>query len=218
MVPVRRASAVVATIGAWASVGSAVFVLAACGGQHAAAPAAASPAAASPEAASPAAHSSSGAGTKAAGAVRLPSQLLGLTENTSAMAKQSVSYLDKKYVAPLTAVLAGEKSAIYGGGQNGATPFFFVVAGQLPGQTASPDLVAQNLKKSWSARGISDVKLFPGGPGGGPVVCGQTHNKDDMCAWVDQVSFGYVLYPPGFAPSLPRAASKTRQIHAAVVR
>ena len=75
--------------------------------------------------------------------MRLPSQLLGLTENTSAMAKQSVSYLDKKYVAPLTAVLAGEKSAIYG---------------------------------------------------------------------------GYVLYPPGFAPSLPHAASKTRQIHAAVVR
>lgn len=217
MVPVRRASAGAAIIGGWTAVGAAVLVLAACGGQHTTAPVTASPAAASPAAPSPAAHSSS-AGTTTAGAVHLPKQLLGLVKNTSAVAKQSVSYLDKKYVAPLTAVLVGEKAAIYGGRQNGATPFFFVVAGELPAQIASPDNVARNLQKSWSARGISHVKLFPAGSSGGPVVCGQTQNKDDMCSWVDHVSFGYVLYPPGFAPNVHDAAAKTSQIHSAVVR
>ena len=134
---------------------------------------------------------------RVSGGVQLPSQLLGLNKNTSAEAKQSVSYLDRNYVAPLTAVLVGEKPSIYGDGQNGATPFFFVVAGELPEQIASPDNVAQKLQKSWSARGITGVKMFPAGPGSAPVVCGQTQNKDNKCSWVDHVSLGYVLYPPG---------------------
>lgn len=217
MVPVRRASAPVAIIGGWAAFGAAVLGLAACGGQHTTAPATASLAAASPAASSPAAHSSS-TGTMTAGAVYLPNKVLGLTNDTSAKATQDVTYLEKNYAAPLTAVLVGQKAAIYDGGQNGATPFFFVVAGELPAQIASPDNVAQNLQKTWSANGISNVELFPAGSSGAPVVCGQTQNKDDMCSWVDHVSFGYVLYPPGFAPSLHDAASKTSQIHSAVVR
>jgi hypothetical protein len=39
-----------------------------------------------------------------------------------------------------------------------------------------------------------------------------------MCSWVDHVSFGYVLYSPGFASSLNKAASKTSQIRSGVVR
>lgn len=211
MVPARRVSAAMAIIGGRAALGAAVFVLAACGVRHTSALATASPAASSPGP-----HSSAAAA--ATGAVQLPNQLLGLNKNTSAEAKQSVSYLDRNYIAPLTAVLVGEKAAIYGGGQNGATPFFFVVAGELPRQIASLDNVAQELQKSWSAKGITGVKMFPAGPSGAPVVCGQTQNKDIICSWVDHVSLGYVLYPPGFASSLNDAASKTSQIRSGIVR
>lgn len=212
MVPARRVSAAMAIIGGRAALGAAALVLAACGGRHTSALATASPAASSPGP-----HSSSVA-TAATGAVQLPNQLLGLDKNTSAEAKQSVSYLDRNYVAPLTAALVGEKAAIYGGGQNGATPFFFVVAGELPNQIASPDNVARELQKSWSARGITGVKMFPAGLSSVPVVCGQTQNKDNICSWVDHVSLGYVLYPPGYASSLSDAASKTSQIRSGIVR
>lgn len=212
MIPARRVAAAMAIIGGRAALVGAVLALAACRGQHASAPATASPAASSPTV-----HSSSAA-TATADALHLPNQLLGLDKNTSRTAKQTISVLDKKYVAPLAAVLVGEKMAIYGGGQNASTPFFFVAAGELLAPIAAPDSVAQNLQKSWSARGIDNVKLFPAGPRGAPVVCGQTQNKDTMCSWVDRVSFGYVLYPPGFSASLKKAASKTSQIHTGIVR
>ena len=211
MVPARRVSAAMAIIGGRAALGAGVLVLAACGGRHTSALATASPAASSP-------GPRSSAAAAATGAVQLPSQLLGLNKNTSAEAKQSVSYLDRNYIAPLTAVLVAEKAAIYGGGQNGATPFFFVVAGELPKQIASPDKVAHELQKSWSAKGITGVKVFPAGPSAAPVVCGQTQNKDNICSWVDHVNLGYVLYPPGFASSLNDAASKTSQVRSGIVR
>jgi hypothetical protein len=216
MVPARRVPVTMAIAEGRAALGIAVLVLAACSG-HSSAPVAASPAASSPSPAGSSPARSASPATTTAGAVHLPNHLLGLTRNTSAVAKQSVSYLSRKYVAPLTAILVSEKAAIYGGGQNGATPFFFVVAGELPAQITSPHSVAHKLQMSWSASGINNVKLFPEDPSGGPIVCGQTQNKDDMCSWVDHVSFGYVLYPPGFASSLHDAASKTSQIHSDVL-
>ena len=115
-----------------------------------------------------------------ADALYLPNQLLGLDKNTSRTAKQAISVLNKEYFFPLATALVGEKTAIYGGGQNAATPFFFMAAGESPAQVASPDNAAQRLQKSWSARGIDNVKLFPAGARGAPVVCGQTQNKDIM--------------------------------------
>jgi hypothetical protein len=212
MIPARQVAAAMAITGGWAALGGAVLALTACAGQHTSAPATASPAASSPTA-----HSSSAASVTA-DALHLPNQLLGLDKNTSRTAKQAISVLNKKYFAPLAAVLVGGKTAIYGGGQNAATPFFFVVAGELPAQVASPDNAAQRLQKSWSARGIDNVRLFSAGTRGAPVVCGQTQNKDIMCSWVDHVSFGYVLYSPGFASSLNKAASETSRIRSGVVR
>ncbi len=211
MGPARRVAAAIAAIRGGAALGTAVIVLAACGAQHVAAPATSSPATSSP-----ALHSSTSAST-AAGAVHFPNQLLGLNKNTSAVAKQSIRILDKGYVSPLTAYLVGGKSAIYGGGQNGATPFFFVAAGALPSPIASPDNVAHKLHSVMLNSHITDAKLFPAGPNDEALVCGHTHNTDTLCFWADHVSFGVVLYPPGFASSLGDGASKTSQIRSAVV-
>lgn len=208
----RVAAAITTIVRGGAALGAAVIALAACGAQHAAAPATAPPATSSP-----ALHSTHGAGSAAAGAVHFPNQLLGLNKNTSAVAKQSISILDKNYVSPLTAYLVGGKSAIYGGGQNGASPFFFVAAGTLPRPIASPDNVAHKLHRVMLNSHITDTKLFLAGPNGAALVCGHTHNMDTLCFWADHVSFGVVLYPPGFASSLSDGASKTSQIRSAVV-
>jgi hypothetical protein len=148
--------------------------------------------------------------------VYFPNQLLGRNKNTSTAAKQAISTLDKQYASPLAAYLVGGKSAIYGGGQNGATPFFFLVAGALPKPIASPDNIAHKLHSVMLVSRITDAKLFPG-PNGATVVCGHTHNMDTLCFWVNHVSFGVVLYPPGFASSLNDGASKTSEIRSAVV-
>lgn len=207
----RRVAAAITIIRGCAAVGSAVIVLAACGAQHTTAPATASPAPSS------SARHSSGPVSTVAGAVHFPNQLLGLNKNTSAVAKQSISILDKNYVSPLTAYLIGGKSAIYGGGQNGATPFFFVAAGALPRPIAAPDNVAHKLHSVMLNSHITDAKLFPAGANGDALVCGHTDNMDTLCFWADHVSFGVVLYPPGFASSLGDGASKTSQIRSAAV-
>jgi hypothetical protein len=142
MVPVRWVAAAMRTIGDRAALGAVAIMVAACGAQHTSAPATASAAASSP------APQSSSTAT-AAGSVSLPNQLLGRNKNTSAVAKQAVSILDRTYVSPLTAGLHGNwKSALYGGGQNGETPFFFVVAGKLDKRIASPNSVAHRLQGS----------------------------------------------------------------------
>jgi hypothetical protein len=208
------------TIGSCAALAAAVIVLAACGAQHAAAPATSSAAASSP-----ALHSSGAApataspatSSPAVGTVSFPNQLLGLNKNTSAEAKQSIKILDKDYVSPLTAYLVNGKSTIYGGGQNGATPFFFVAAGALPGTIASPNSIGHKLHRVMVNSRITDARLFPAGPNGAAVVCGHTSSRDTLCFWVDHVTFGVVLYPPGFASSLSGGASKTSQVRSGVV-
>jgi hypothetical protein len=210
MVPVRRVAAAIRAIGGRAALGAAAIMMVACGAQHTSAPATASAAASSP-----APHNSNSA--TAAGLVSLPNQLPGRNKNTSAVAKQAVSVLDRTYVSPLTADLHGTwKAALYGGGQNGETPFFFVVAGKLDKRIASPDSVAHRLQNSMVGRGITDAKVFPAGPGGEALVCARTH-MDIICSWADHVSFGVVLYSPGFASSLNDGASKARQVRSAVV-
>jgi hypothetical protein len=198
------------TLGGRAALGAAVIVVAACGAQHTS-----SAAKALAGASSPAPHSISSA-TTAAGAVLFPDQLLGQTKNTSAAGKQAASILDRQYVSHLAADLVGANAAIYGGGQNGATPFFFVVAGTLARRITSPDNAAHVLQNSMLSRGISGAKLFPAGPNGVALACGQTH-MDILCGWADHVSFGIVLYSPGFTSSLNDGASKTSQIRSAVV-
>jgi hypothetical protein len=153
----------------------------------------------------------SSSATTTAGSVSLPSQLIGLAKDTSAQGEQDVSYLDKEYLSPIAKLLVDDKSAIYG-----KEPFFFITAGKLPAQATSPDAVAKGIQATWSGTGITNVRVFPAGSVA-RVICGQLQNKDDECAWVDSMSFGYVLYPPGFASSLDVAASETGQIHSAVV-
>jgi hypothetical protein len=207
----RRVAAAITAIRCCAAVGAAAVVLAACGGEHLASPATASPAI------SPSAPHSSASASATTSALHFPNQLLGLNKNTSAAAKQSISILAKNYVSPMAGYLVGERSAIYGGGQNGATPFFFVAAGALPRPIAYPDNVAHSLHGVMSNSRITDAKVFLAGSNGTAVVCGHTDNMDTLCFWVDHKTFGAVLYPPGFASSLSGGASKTSQIHSAVV-
>jgi hypothetical protein len=206
-------------------------VLAACGGQHPAtsttapptastASVAALPAAsatASPAASSPAAPHASSTATSTASAVNLPSQLVGLNKATSSAGKQDVSILAKEYDPPFAGLLVDEKSALYGNVQSTTSPSFFITAGNLRMKVTSPEAIAKGLQTTWSAQGIADVRVFPAGSGA-QVVCGLLKSKDVLCAWVDSVSFGFVLYTAGFTSSLNATESKTIQIHSAVVR
>ena len=214
MVPARRAAAGVTPARGCVVLAAAAIMLAACGGQHTVAPATTSPAASSPSARS----SSPAAATT--GSVQLPAQLLGLKKNTSAAAKQAVTIVSRQFTSRLTEDVVGGNTAIYGGEQNGATPFFFVTAGTWAEHVASPDNVAHTLQEFMRTRGFADVKVLPPGPDGEALVCGQKHvtaGTDTVCYWADHVSLGLVLYSPGFVSSLSDAASKTSQIHSAVV-
>ena len=115
--------------------------------------------------------------------------------------------------------MVGGKTAIYGGEQNGATPFFFVTAGAWAQPVASPDNVAHPLQEFLRTKGFTDARVFPPGPDGAALVCGQRHvaaGPNTVCEWADHVSFGIVLYSPGFVSSLSDAASKTSQIRSAI--
>jgi hypothetical protein len=213
MVPARRAVAGVTTAGLCTALAAAVTMLAACGG-HTMASATTSPAASSPSA-----HSSSSAAV-ATGSVRLPAQLLGLQKNTSATAKQAVTIVSREFASRLTGDVVGGKTAIYGGGQNGDTPFFFVTAGAWAKRVATPDKVAHTLQELLRTKGFTDARVLPPGPNGEVLVCGQRHvtaGTDTVCEWADHVSFGAVLYAPGFVSSLSDAASKTSQIRSTIV-
>jgi hypothetical protein len=151
--------------------------------------------------------------------VRLPAQLLGLQKNTSATAKQAATIVSKEFASGLTGEVVGGKTAIYGGEQNGAAPFFFVTAGAWAQPVASPENVAHPLQEFLRTKGFTDARVFPPGPDGAALVCGQRHvtaGTDTVCEWADYVSFGIVLYSPGFVSSLSDAASKTSQIRSAV--
>jgi hypothetical protein len=211
MVPARRVAAGVTTAGGCAALAAAAIMLAACGG-HTVAPATTSPAASSPSA-----HSSS-LGAAASGSVRLPAQLLGLHKNTSATAKQAATIVSREFASRLTGDLVGGKTAIYGGEQNGATPFFFVSAWAK--HIASPNNVAHTLQKFMRTKGFTGARVLPPGPNGEALVCGHRHvtaGTDTVCYWADHISFGGVLYSPGFVSSLSDAASKTSQIRSTVV-
>jgi hypothetical protein len=213
MVPSRRAATGVTTARGCVVLAAAAIMLTACGGQHTAAPVTTSPAASSPRA-----HSSSPAA--ATGSVRLPAQLLGLAKNTSAAAKQAITIVGRQFASRLAEDVVGGQSAIYGGEQNGAMPFFFVTVGRWVEHVASPDDVAHTLQDFMRTKGFTDVRVLPPGPDGETLVCGQKHvtaGTDTVCYWADHVSLGLVLYSPGFVSSLSDAASKTSQIHSSVV-
>ena len=212
MVHARRADAGVTTAGGCTALAAAAIMLAACGG-HTVTTATTSPAASSSSA------QSSSPAAAATGSVRLPAQLLGLQKNTSATAKQAATIVSKEFASGLTGEVVGGKTAIYGGEQNGAAPFFFVTAGAWAQPVASPENVAHPLQEFLRTKGFADARVLPPGPDGAALVCGQRHvtaGTDTVCEWADYVSFGIVLYSPGFVSSLSDAASKTSQIRSAV--
>lgn len=214
MIPVRQAAAAVTTGGGCAALAMAAIMLAACGGQPSAAPATTSPAASS------ASVHSSGSAAAAASSVQLPAQLLGLNRNTSATAKQAVTIVSKEFASRLTGDVVGGKAAIYGGAQNGATPFFFVTAGTWAKHVASLNKVAHSLQAFMRTKGFTDARVLPARPNGEALVCGQKHvtaGTDTICYWADLGTFGAVLYSPGFVSGISDAASKTSKIRSAVV-
>src|SRR5690242_21209239 len=103
MVPARRIAAGVTAVGGCTALAAAAIMLTACGG-HTVAPATTSPAASSPSA-----HSSS-SGAAATGSVRLPAQLLGLQQNTSATAKQAATIVSREFASRLTGDVVGGKT------------------------------------------------------------------------------------------------------------
>lgn len=214
MLTARRVVAAMTTTGGRVALSAAAILIAACSAQQTSGLATASHAAASP-----ASHHSTSAAA-ATGSVHFPAQLLGLKVNTSATAMQTISILRKQVISHLMGRLIGEKAAIYGGGQNGATPFFLMFAGAWAKRVAFPDNVAHAIQEFLVTKGFTDARLLPAGANGVAMVCGRKHvqtGTDTVCEWADHVSFGAALYPPGFTSSLSDAASQTSQIRSAVV-
>ena len=141
-------------------------------------------------------------------------------ENTSATAMQAISILRKGIASRSMGQLIGEKAAIYGAEHNAAQPFFLVIAAEWAKRVASPDNAAHVIRGFLVTKGFTDAKLLLAGSPGEALVCGHKHvqtGTDTVCEWADHMSFGAVLYPPGFTSSLSDAASQTSQIHSAVV-
>jgi hypothetical protein len=150
----------------------------------------------------------------------MPAQLLGLKENTSATAMQAISILRKGVASRSMGQLIGEKAAIYGGENNGAQPFFLVVAAEWAKRVASLDNAAHVLQKFLVSKGFTDVTLLPAGSPREALVCGHKPvqaGTDTVCEWADHTSSGAALYSPGSISGLSEAASETSQIHSAVI-
>jgi hypothetical protein len=123
--------------------------------------------------------------------------------------------LNRVYASPVTKELGGTtKGAVYGDEQNG---FFIVLAAKSQRKITSPTNAVNVMKANWLSKGISDVKVFPVSSNGGTQACQETQ-QDVICFWADYVSIGFTLFSPGLASSLADGASKTAQIHSAVVQ
>ena len=117
------------------------------------------------------------------------------------------------------AIVRGGQAAYYRG--NG--PAVLVYAASLTSAGASNVAsvgYAPLAKASVTASGGKDPQSFPAGPHGGALYCGHGGINGGgtaiFCGWVDHTAFGVASYHGGSAASLADAASKTRQIRAAI--
>jgi hypothetical protein len=149
----------------------------------------------------------------------LPSQLLGLSENTSpngrAFTQGVASSLSSNGA---TAFTSGTQTALYG--SNGPTFLVWASSWTSAGASNTVAMGYAQAAKLMSSSVSKDAQSFPAGPHGGGLFCGHVNLRGGgtaiECWWVDQRTTGIVVNYAGFASSPDDAASKTTQIRAVI--
>ncbi len=154
------------------------------------------------------------------GSISLPARLLGLPRYTGLDARSFDARLAKKITAgPNGRYIVHAVAAAYGD-LLGSGPLLAVMGGGECGSCAAKP--AGQLIKRAVARGFTDARAFPPGPGGGALVCTSEATAQlgtvFSCVWGDLKTGGEVDYLNGSASGLADAAAKTRRILAGVER
>jgi hypothetical protein len=200
----------------WRAIAASVVVMVAIAATACSSPA--PPTSSAPTATSP--ESSTSRSALTVGDLRhLPSQLLGLSENTSPNAQAFVRGVASALSGNgASAFMSDPQTALYG--SNG--PTFLVWAGSWTSAGVSNTVAMgyAQAAKAMSSSVSKDARSFPAGPRGGGLYCGyvnlQSGGTAIECWWVDQRTTGIVVNYSGFAANPRDAASKTAQIRAVI--
>jgi hypothetical protein len=148
-----------------------------------------------------------------------PSTLLGLTRDTSPDAQQGVGQITSEMGGVFQGFVVNLGAAVYGNGP--PSQGVAVLTGQWSDAAKAdggiPDTSSDAVGELQSD-GATDVTVYPPGPKGGGLVCGDATiggQSTVVCTWVDAKMFGYTFYF-GVASSLSDAAAKTIQVRSAV--
>jgi hypothetical protein len=147
-----------------------------------------------------------------------PSTLLGLTRDTSPDAQQVAGQISSE-LGVLSGLIANPGAAVYGTGP--PNQGVLVMTGQWSDAAKADGLISDTPTQAidgLKSQGVTDATVYPGGPRGGNLACGDTTiagAASVVCAWTDDKMFGVTFYL-GVTSSLSDAASKTIQVRSAV--
>lgn len=144
-----------------------------------------------------------------------PGMLLGLSRDTSPDAQQVAGQAGSE-LGLFQGLFVHPGVALYGTGTDDG---LLILAGQW--SDAAKALLGSSKPQAINgleSQGVTDATLFPAGPRGGSLACGDKTiggQSGIICVWADRNGFGATLYF-GTASNLSDAAGKTIQVRSAV--
>lgn len=145
-----------------------------------------------------------------------PGSLLGLARDTSPDAQQLAGQVTSE-VGLFQGIIVHPGTAVYDNANQGLV----ILTGQWSDAAKAAGLVSSTPTYAidgLKSQGVTDATLFPAGPLGGRLVCGDKTVSGQpiiICLWTDSKIFGVTFYV-GSASSLSDAAAKTIQVRSAV--
>jgi hypothetical protein len=149
-----------------------------------------------------------------------PSTLLGLARDTSPDAQQAAGQITSE-MGVFQGLIVHPGAAVYGSGLDQGV---IVMTAQWSDAAKADGLISitpGGARDGLKSRGVTDATLFPAGPRGGSLACGDktfSGLPSVICMWVDAKMFGGTFYfgSAGSASGLSDAAAKTIQVRSAV--
>ena len=145
-----------------------------------------------------------------------PSTLLGLARDTSPDAQQLAGQVTSS-VGLFQGIIVHPGTAVYDNANQGVV----ILTGQWSDAAKAAGLISNTPTQAidgLKSQGVTDATLFPAGPLGGSLACGDKTLGGQpiiICLWTDGKIFGVTFYV-GSASSLSDAAAKTIQVRSAV--
>jgi hypothetical protein len=147
----------------------------------------------------------------------LPATLLSMGKDTGSNAAAQERTLESQARNQAFGELASPVAGLYG---DLPGPAFEVVVGRPCPSGGCLLPTSSQVVQSMRQAGFSDARAFPVGSGVTMVCRSEPFESTSLilCTWLDQLTFGRVLFAREYSSSMPDAAAKTKQIRLAVER